>query len=212
MITKQELIDFETEVAKEWEAGNLPFLIHLSGGNEDCLLEIFKDIKAGDWVLSTHRNHYHYLLKGGSPDRLMNMIKDGRSMFVFDKSINFLSSSVLAGTCGIAAGIAMAIREKGGTEKVWCFLGDGAEDEGHYYESVRYVESKGLPCKFIIEDNNRSVDASKELRGSKSIIKADCVIRYSYDPKLPHAGNGTSKKIEFNPEVVARFDNPQSTE
>ena len=47
-ITKQGLIEFENEIIKLYKDCKLPFLFHLSGGNEDKLIEIFKDIKEGD--------------------------------------------------------------------------------------------------------------------------------------------------------------------
>ena len=68
-MNKQELIDFELRIKAVFEQGKLPYLIHLCGGNEDQLIEIFKDIKKGDWIFSGHRSHYHYLLAGGSPKK-----------------------------------------------------------------------------------------------------------------------------------------------
>ena len=39
---KNQLIEFEKLVCRYWEEGELPFLIHLSGGNEDFLIDYFK--------------------------------------------------------------------------------------------------------------------------------------------------------------------------
>lgn len=218
--TKEQLIAFENQVKELWEAGDLPYLIHLCGGNEDPLIEIFKEIQPGDWVFSTHRNHYHALLSGMAPNELLEKIKRGDSMFVFgggeniqpstfnaqpSMPVKFLTSSVLAGTCGIAAGVAHTIKQSTLNPQlstrpphVWCFIGDGAEDEGHFYEAVRFVNSHQLPCTFIIEDNNRSVDTDRagrhpywpgELGG--------CVKRYHYTPTYPHAGSGCKHQIVF---------------
>ena len=84
-MTKDELIKFEKKIAKRFDNGEIPYLVHFSGGNEDQLIEVFKDIKPGDYVFSTHRSHYHYLLHGGDPNRLERLILDGKSMFVFDR-------------------------------------------------------------------------------------------------------------------------------
>ena len=65
--TKEELIAFEDRVGDLYMDNQLPFLFHLSGGNEDQLIEIFKDVKEGDYVISNHRNHYHALLHGLEP-------------------------------------------------------------------------------------------------------------------------------------------------
>ena len=200
MVTKQELIDFEKQVEKHWEAGDLPYLIHLSGGNEDFLIDLFtEDIKDGDWVFSTHRNHHHALLAGVPANELMAHILFGNSMFVYDRSRNFFTSSILAGTCAIAAGVAYALKQSGSESWVYCFLGDGAEEQGHFYEAVMFVEGQDLPCMFIIEDNNRSVDTTFVERNPNKFKfeMPSCVIRNEYKPTYPHAGNGTKNHIVF---------------
>lgn len=231
-MTAQELVDFETEIKNLWETGQLPSLVHLCGGNEGQLIHIFREIKPGDWVFSTHRTHYHALLAGVDTDLLRETIKRGDSMFVYSKQRNFLCSAVLAGCCGIAAGVAWAIKNDDriyyrnespsrgcvgfydqtgfvGNRKpqVWCFIGDGGEEEGHFYEAAMFVEANNLPCTFVIEDNNRSVDTSRESRrnGAKGLEHLfKCVRRYHYKPIYPHAGSGCNFKIEFKPDAVER--------
>lgn len=188
-MTKQELIDFESRIADLYRQGELPFLFHLSGGNEDQLIEIFKEIKEGDYVLSTHRNHYHALLHGIPPNELEEKIKSGRSMFVFDRKRNFFTSAIIGGTPAIAAGIALALKRKGSKQKVWCFVGDGIEDTGHLWEASRYVDGHELSCTFVIEDNNRSVTTSKEERWGRAVdpVFPACVRKYKYEITYPHA-------------------------
>lgn len=203
-MTKDELIYFEAEVARLWEEGGLPYLIHLSGGNEDQLLAIFSQFKTGDWVFSTHRNHYHALLAGVPQNKLMRLIKAGNSMFVFDREHNFLTSAILAGTCCIAAGVAWALKEEKSENRVWCFLGDGAEEEGHFAEAVTMVLSHNLPCRFIIEDNDRAGEMTRDERRPGFFMNWDSghrfqehVQRWRYAPTYPHAGSGCAKRIEF---------------
>ncbi len=194
---KQDLIDFENRVKDLWEEAKIPYYIHLSGGNENVLMEIFREIKKGDYIFSTHRSHYHYLLKGGGANELEQKILDGRGMHLMDKKLNFFASAIVAGCPAIAAGVALALKRKGSENKVWCFVGDGAEDEGHFYEAVRYVDGWGLPCTFIIEDNNRSVETPKTERYGKSEINwPGCVRRYDYTSTYPHAGTG--KHVDFS--------------
>lgn len=198
--TKEQLIAFETRMKNAFEAGELPFLLHLSGGNEDELLGIFEDVQPGDWIFSTHRNHYHYLLAGGDEARLEKLIRAGRSMFVFDRALNFVASSIVAGCACIAAGVAHSLKMNGSTNRVWCFVGDGAEDEGHFYEAVRWVASNELPCKFIIENNDRSVDSTiLQRHGPRPwcAIWPLCVIEYRYTPTYPHAGTGCKEWVKF---------------
>jgi pyruvate dehydrogenase E1 component alpha subunit len=198
--TKKELISFENEVSSHWENGDIPYLIHLSGGNEDFLVNFFEDkVRDGDWIFSTHRNHHHALLSGIPADSLLEDILSGNSMFVYSRKNNFFTSSILAGTCAIAAGVAYSLKQSGSKNSVWCFLGDGAEEQGHFYESVMFVEGHELPCTFIIEDNNRSVDSSivERLPTEFRFNLPKCVIRNIYKPTYPHAGNGTKKHIIF---------------
>jgi len=61
-IKKDELINFETDIAKQYEDGNIGSPIHLSKNNEDDLIEIFQYVSTDDWVFSGWRNHYHALL------------------------------------------------------------------------------------------------------------------------------------------------------
>jgi TPP-dependent pyruvate/acetoin dehydrogenase alpha subunit len=203
--TKSELIQFEELISQHWEEGELPYLIHLSGGNEDFLIDFFdQNVNEGDWIFSSHRSHYHALLSGVSPFRLEKLILDGNSMFVFDNDRNFLTSSILAGTCCIAVGVAWALKNENSINKVWCFLGDGAEEEGHFYEAVMMTQGHNLPCKFIIEDNNRSVDSTRRERMPTDFRMnwPDCVVRNSYISSFPHAGNGTKKIIKFKKSAV----------
>lgn len=187
--TKEELIAFEDRIGDLYLDNQLPFLFHLSGGNEDELIEIFKDIKDGDYVISNHRNHYHALLHGVPPEELEEKIKDGRSMFVYDRERNFFLSAIIGGTPAIAAGIAWALKRKGSAQRVWCFVGDGTEDNGHLSEAVRYVDGHELPCTFVIESNNRSCEASNTDRWGKTAHpewNSSSVIRYQYDCIYPH--------------------------
>lgn len=204
--TAAELTAFEDRIKAAWEAGELPCLLHLCGGNEEQLVAMFQHVREGDWVLSSHRNHFHALLAGIPEAELEGEIRQGNSMFTFSAARNFLSSSVLAGTCGIAAGLAWAMRESGSDARVWCFLGDGAEEQGHFYEAALFVEANELDCTFIIEDNARQVDTPIEARRSRDTRNPlghfGCVERYTYESKYPHAGSACAFKITFKPEAV----------
>lgn len=189
-LSKQDLIDFETRIGDLYLDNKLPFLFHLSGGNEDQLIDIFSKIDKDDYVLSNHRSHYHALLHGIPPDELEKKILNGQSMFIYDRQRNFFCSAIIGGTPGIAVGIAWALKQKGSKQKVWCFVGDGTEDSGHLFEAVRYAEGLDLPCTFVIENNNRSVETPNEERwGKTGNITWDSpnVIKYYYDITYPHA-------------------------
>jgi hypothetical protein len=187
--TKEELIAFEDHIGDLYLDNKLPFLFHLSGGNEDKLIEIFENINEDDYVISNHRNHYHALLHGVPPEDVEDRILNGRSMFIYDRQRNFFLSAIIGGTPAIAAGIAWALKRKGSSQKVWCFVGDGTEDNGHLAEAIRYVDGWDLPCTFVIESNDRSCEASNSDRWGKTAHpewNSPSVIRYTYNCTYPH--------------------------
>ena len=93
--TADDLIDFENEVKKHYENGEIKAPIHLSKGNENQLIEIFKYISKDDWVFSSWRNHYHALLHGVSKQSLLKDIIAGRSMNTNSVKPKFYSSSIV---------------------------------------------------------------------------------------------------------------------
>ena len=121
MKTREELIAFEERIAERWNKAEIPYPVHFSGGNEEQLIKIFSEnIRPGDYVFSTHRSHYHYLLAGGSEEDLEAMIERGESMHVFDKELNFLSSSIVSGLPVFAVGTALALKLNGSDKKTGC--------------------------------------------------------------------------------------------
>lgn len=202
--TGEELMAFETKVKELFEAGEINAPIHLSGGNESHLMSIFDLINNEDYIISTHRNHYHYLLKGGSPAKLLDEILgkksgickgNGRSMHVYDTKLNFYTSAIVGGGCAIAVGLGLAIKKKVKGKKkmphIWCFLGDGAEDGGHFIEAARFALGRGLPITFVVEDNDRAVESTKQERWHlHPAFTAPNVLRYNYVLSYPHVGVG----------------------
>jgi TPP-dependent pyruvate/acetoin dehydrogenase alpha subunit len=202
--TKEQLIEFENEIVRLWEDAKIPYPVHFSGGNEEQLIKIFKKIKKTDFIFTTHRAHYHYLLKGGSPKKLKKIILEGKSMHIFDKKLNFFTSAIVAGCCAIAVGTAFALKRKKSKKHVWIFCGDGCCDEGHWFEAYRYAVCNKLPITFVIENNDRSVETSIESRWGKNIGFVEqyrkYIIDYSYKPRFPHVG--TQNWVDFGKRKV----------
>ena len=91
--TTQRLIDFENLIVSHWEAAKIRGPVHLSNGNEEQLIEIFKRITPTDWVFSTWRSHYHALLKGIDPEWIEKEILAGRSITLCNIDERFYSSA-----------------------------------------------------------------------------------------------------------------------
>ena len=151
--TKEELIAFEDDIISHWENGEITGPIHLSNGNEEQLIEIFKKISPTDWVFSTWRSHYHALLHGVEESKLKQKILDGKSITIVDKDSNFYSSAIVTGTLPIALGVAKSIKYSGGDDKVWVFIGDMSFESGIFYEVHKYARNYELPLYFVVEDN-----------------------------------------------------------
>ena len=202
--TPEGLRSFVDKIAEHHDAGRLPFALHLAGGNEEQLIDIFSNINEGDYVLSTHRNMYHALLHGLPPEEVEDKILNGRSMFMFDRERNFYVSAIIGGPVAIAVGIAWALKRKGSDQKVWCFLGDGTEDAGHFAEAVRYVDGFDLPCTFVIEDDSMAVEAPKERRWGtgKDLQWPPCVMRYHYTKSRPHIRTGNFADLKVMKETM----------
>jgi len=199
--TRESLMAFEEKIRLAWESGDLPSLLHLSGGNEDQLLEIFQEIREQDWIFTSHRAHYHNLLKGVPEDELEQKIRNDLSMFCYDRQRRIYQSAILGGNCGIATGVAKAIQDSGEDAHVWCFLGDGAADNGCLYEALVYATGHRLPITFIIEDNGRQVDTTIEERRGPHwldfVMESPNLRRYQYEARWPHAGSGCQTQIQF---------------
>lgn len=187
---EEELIHFENKIVESWETGKIQGPVHLSGGNEKQLIEIFKRISDNDWVFSTWRSHYHALLKGLSPDWLESEILNGRSISIINKEKKFYSSAIVGGIIPIATGVAMSNKRDNNNEIVWCFIGDMTFETGTFMENYKYIKNFDLPVRFVIEDNGVSTNTPTiETWNVKSEIPSD-VIYYEYDKRWPHYGTG----------------------
>jgi len=207
-MNKQDLIQFDDDIKDLFLQKKVKAPIHLSGNNEDQLIEIFREVKPSDWCLSTHRSHYHALLKGVPPELVKAEILAGRSMHLNFKEYNFLTSAIVGGICPIAVGIAMGIKRRGEDRKVWCFIGDCAAEMGIYEESKKYAKNFDLPICFVIEDNEFSSNSpTREIWGIKGdppqegeILILDewgsgKALYYFYHRVWPHTGCGVWVKF-----------------
>ena len=180
------MIKFEEGITDLYKEGKIPYPIHLSGGNEKQLSEIFRFFEKGDWVFTTYRSHYHWLLSGRDSKELKNKIVNTGSMNIYDDK--FFTSAIVGGHVPIAVGTALALKMKGSSDKVWCFMGDMAATTGIVKESIRYAEGFELPITFVIEDNGLSVNTPTETVWGDGIENK--VITYDYKRNYPHSGTG----------------------
>lgn len=188
--TKEDLINFENTIVGHWESAKIRGPVHLSSGNEEQLIEIFKRINNNDWVFSTWRSHYHAVLKPIDPKWIENEILSGKSITLCNIEEKFYSSAIVSSTISIALGVALSIKKDNLSDKVWCFIGDMSFETGAFYEAHKYAKNFNLPLRFVVEDNGVSTYTPTEATWNiKRDIPSD-VIHYSYKSKYPHYGSG----------------------
>jgi len=151
--------------------------------------QIIKKIKPDDWVFSTHRSHYHALLKGIPKLWLRNEILYNRSIHIYNKEYKFFTSAIVGGILPIALGTALAIKRKGSKEQVWCFVGDMAASGGIFSECTKYAGGWELPIHFIIEDNGFSTDTPTNKVWGPGEFGPYLKV-YEYKRGYPHVGVG----------------------
>jgi pyruvate dehydrogenase E1 component alpha subunit len=188
-VTAEELLAFEEDIAQVFATGAIKAPIHLGGGNEEHLIKIFKDIGPEDWVLCGWRSHYHCLLKGVSPIELKAAILAGRSVSLAFPAHRVLCSGIVGGVAPIAVGLAHAIKARGGSEYVYCFLGDMSFEAGVVHEAMKYAARHDLPVSWIVEDNNLSVMTPTKESWGMGTGRVDSY-RYIYKLTRPHSGIG----------------------
>lgn len=214
LMTPEELIAFETDIADCFNQKMIKAPIHLYDGNEEQMLEVFKEVKPNDWCVCSWRSHYQCLLKGMPPEKVKADILDGRSIEMCNKEYKIFSSAIVAGNIPIALGIAKDIQRKGGDNRVWCFVGEMTATTGQFREAMVYSIHHKLPIKFVVEDNSKSVctitretwnthklpyepdEIAQGMLDDNQVYKSKYLWYYKYKlDKYPHAGSGT--RIQF---------------
>ena len=157
----------EQKIASEYSQAAMRCPVHLSIGQEITSAIVGLNQQMNDTAVSTHRAHAHYLAKGGDLYRMIAEIYGkvtgcckgrGGSMHLIDLSVGFLGSSAIVGNSipiGVGSGFAHRL---GNTDSLsFVFLGDGAIEEGSFYESVNFAAVRDLPIVFVCENNLYSV-------------------------------------------------------
>lgn len=197
--TKQELIDFETEIGDCFNNSLIKAPIHLYFGNEEQMIQVFQNIKDEDWVFCTWRSHYQCLLKGVPQEQLKKDIIAGKSITLCYPEYKIYSSAIVTGSIPISVGAALDLKRKNQTGHVWCFIGDMASETGTFFENWKYAVNHDLPITFVVEDNNKSVCTdTRKVWNTETLFFQEPrakVIYYQYESKYPHAGAG--KRIQF---------------
>lgn len=191
----------EEKVIELYPSDAIQSPVHLSIGQEAVAVGVCSNLTASDWVFINYRGHAFYLAKGGPlPEffgELMgraNGISKGKagSMHLASPRHGIMgASAIVASTISHAVGAALASRIKGESSRIFVSnFGDGAMEQGTFFESLNFASLHKLPVLFLCEDNGLAVHTARHDRQGFDVEKLVSAfeipytyIEQGYDPK-----------------------------
>lgn len=175
----------EERLVVEYLEKNIRSFVHFYIGQEAIAVGVCMNLTKKDYVVGTHRCHGHYLAKGGD---LKAMIAElygkatgcsggrGGSMHLIDLSVGYMGSiSILASLTSIATGMAFEQKKYSWKNVTVAFVGDGAADEGGFYETINLASLMQVPIIFVVENNLYAGMSDRNARHPESYDLADIV-------------------------------------
>ena len=155
---------FEERCYEAYVERKIGGFLHLYPGQEACAHGVMEAANPGkDYVITGYRDHVHAMLCGADPKAVMAELYGketgsskgrGGSMHIFDVEHRFMGGyALVGGPFPLAVGIAKGIKLKGGNEISICFLGDAANNQGSFHESLNIAKVWDLPVLFVCENN-----------------------------------------------------------
>jgi len=164
----------EEEITRIYPSDKIKSPVHLSIGQEAIAVGVCEALRADDVVAGSYRGHAAYLAKGGDLPAMMAELYGkvtgcargkGGSMHLVDMSHHVLGMSAVVGTTiPVAVGYALAIKREGTGRVVVSFFGDGATEEGVFYESLNFAALHSLPILFVCENNRYAIHTPQTKR------------------------------------------------
>ncbi len=185
--------------------------VHLYIGQEAVAVGVCDALAADDQVVGTYRSHGVYLAQTDDPEGMFAELygkvtgpgrgKAGSMHICRPEAGVMMTSAVVGTTIPVAVGLAYSNDLCAPERMVAAFFGDGAIDEGVFWESLNFACLKRLPVLFVCEDNGLAIHTRGEERhGYRDIAEVvasfDCqvVTLDSTDPA--EISEATAKAIE----------------
>ena len=153
----------EEAAAKVYTQGKIGGFCHLYIGQESVAAGSIHALEPTDHIISAYRIHAQAMMKGLTMREIMAELYGkatgsvqgmGGSMHFFDKEKRFYGGhGIVGGHVPLAAGIAFASKYRGEAEVTICYLGDGAANQGAFFEALQLAQLYELPVVFIVENN-----------------------------------------------------------
>ncbi len=154
---------FEEKLAYLFKRGRLPGFVHLYLGEEAVAVGVCSALRPDDRITSTHRGHGHLIAKGASVDRMMAELLGrvdgycrgkGGSMHIVDFGLGIIGTNgIVGGGIPIGTGAAWGDKHLGRDSVTATFFGDGAANQGVFFESMNLAAVWALPVVFVCENN-----------------------------------------------------------
>jgi TPP-dependent pyruvate/acetoin dehydrogenase alpha subunit len=164
----------EEILAERYKQQEMRTPTHFGIGQEAVAVGVCQALRRDDVVYSHHRCHNHFLAKGGSIYELAAELYGradgcsggrGGSVHITAPDVGFIASSAILGeTTACAVGSALAFKMDASDRVAVTFFGEGAMDEGSFYESANYASVKKLPVLFVCENNLYATESPLRLR------------------------------------------------
>jgi acetoin:2,6-dichlorophenolindophenol oxidoreductase subunit alpha len=170
----------EQAIQKHYREDDMKTPMHMSMGGEAISAGVCHALGRADQVLGSYRTHGIYLARTMETDRFFAEMygkqtgsahgKAGSMHLMAHDSGLICTSAIVATQIPVAVGAAFANRQKGNGSVVAVFFGDGAIDEGVFWESLNSACLMRLPVLFVCEDNGYAVHTPAAARhGYRSI-------------------------------------------
>jgi len=195
--TMQKIRRFEEKVADLISQNEIICPCHLYTGQEAVATGVCSALRDDDWVFSTHRSHGHYIAKSGDILKLMAELygkesgcchgRGGSMHLAFPQKGLPGSSAIVAGSIPLAVGAALSFSIQKTDRVAVAFFGDGATNEGVFYEALNFASLKKLPILFVCENN---------LYSTHMPISSCCANTKIF--QIPRAFKIPSKRIDGN--------------
>jgi len=153
----------EERVAESYGEQKIGGFTHLYIGQEAVGVGALSVLNADDYVISTYRDHGHFLARGGDPRKFMAELfgratgickGKGGSMHLADAEHYFYGGTgIVGGSIPIASGLGLACKYREDDRVVMCFFGDGATNQGVWHEGLNFAKLWDLPVIFVCENN-----------------------------------------------------------
>ncbi|MFP4133931.1 MAG: pyruvate dehydrogenase (acetyl-transferring) E1 component subunit alpha [Halothece sp.] len=179
---------FEDKCAEMYYRGKMFGFVHLYNGQEAVSTGVIKALRQGeDYVSSTYRDHVHALSAGVPPREVMAELfgKEtgcskgrGGSMHLFSAEHNLLGGyAFVAEGIPVATGVAFqtkyrreALGDESADQVTACFFGDGATNNGQFFECLNMASLWNLPILFVVENNKWAIGMAHDRATSQPEI------------------------------------------